>query len=442
VQHIGVVDEAVIKPAVECSIVHKCIEPPSSPDLGEVRSYGKDQPLFSMLVHMNTCIQCAMDSAFTLHYNTPELDHEKIGNQVLFHRRGAGPYRQYIQTKEKCPSWATSRNRAMWHQLKPLLTTSYLDNHPCQCSMSTYADLYPPSNCSKITDFLRHKRSVHFSSELMQQLRSEFVIVTAASSNNYQELSRFLNSVARFEPTMTSTVFDLGLSKRQVDELSRRKGVTVAPFRYIIETSWQHLSHYLKQLTNNAWRPLVIQEAIQMFDNIVFITPEHTLENPLDTLLFQVWRDGVFSIAVGGNVMKDLDMETLIAKESLFWELKLAPAHFVWKPLCSLSVFGFRAGSVVYSGVIEKVAHCALNENCWLSQDFRLVRSSPDYSPLATVDNILFSILLYNNTCYTCNRDYDFYAYSGRKIHSATPFSFEAALMSEHQILFKNPSEL
>jgi hypothetical protein len=139
----------VIRPAVECSIVASCIEPSPSGDLKEVRSYGKDQPLFSMLVHMNTCVQCAMDSAFTLHCmsnfllesiehnfskffsitdSLPHMDNTKIGSQVLFHRRGGGPYRDNIQTKEKCPSWTTSRNRAMWRQLKPQLTTSYLGN--------------------------------------------------------------------------------------------------------------------------------------------------------------------------------------------------------------------------------------------------------------------------------------------------------------------------
>jgi hypothetical protein len=86
----------------------------------------------------------------------------------------------------------------------------------------------------------------------------------------------------------------------------------------------------------------VFQESILKYENIIFISPDHTLENPLDTLLFQLWRDGVFSIAVGGNVMKDLDLENLIAKESWFWKMKLAPEHFIWKPLCSLSVFGFR----------------------------------------------------------------------------------------------------
>jgi hypothetical protein len=66
----------------------------------------------------------------------------------------------------------------------------------------------------------------------------------------------------------------------------------------------------------------------------------------------------------------------------------------------------------VYSGVIEKIAQCALDENCWLSKDFTLIHSTQDYASQATVDNILLSILLYNNTCYTCNRDYDFYAYA------------------------------
>jgi hypothetical protein len=59
--------------------------------LSETRSYGKDQPLFSMQVYRTVCVQCAMDSAFTNHVAGGE-DPTKIGTEVLHHRRGSGPY--------------------------------------------------------------------------------------------------------------------------------------------------------------------------------------------------------------------------------------------------------------------------------------------------------------------------------------------------------------
>jgi ribosome biogenesis protein Tsr3 len=85
------------------------------------------------------------------------------------------------------------------------------------------------------------------------------VIVTAASSQNYDQLKRFLDSVTRYEPKMHTVVFDLGLSNQELSELSQHKQVTVRSFKFLVDPSWRHLSHYLKQLENNAWRPLVIQ---------------------------------------------------------------------------------------------------------------------------------------------------------------------------------------
>jgi hypothetical protein len=125
--------------------------------------------------------------------------------------------------------------------------------------MSTYVDLYPPSNCYKNPKFISSKRIVEYSADLIRKLRVETKIVTAASSQNYVELNRFLDSINRWEPAMNTIVYDLGLTRQQLDEIAQREQVKVIPLKYLVDKPWAHLVDFLKQFHNNAWRPLVIE---------------------------------------------------------------------------------------------------------------------------------------------------------------------------------------
>ncbi len=58
------------------------------------------------------------------------------------------------------------------------------------------------------------------------------------------------------------------------------------------------------------------------------------------------------------------------------------------------------------------------------------------------LDDILFSGFIYNTSCYTCNRDYDFYAYAGRMKHPSQPYSLKNEVTMDFPILFNNKVEI
>jgi hypothetical protein len=462
--------------------VHKCIEPPSSPDLGEVRSYGKDQPLFAMHVYRGTCIQCAMDSAFTLHTGDGGPFYT-IGKQVLYHRRGGGPaypskirkissksselqtatwYEGNPPKRDLCTGWNGSRNLERWAKLKPFYNTTYHGHRPCKCTGNTYIQslqsplleslckyenehIYNPKrmvlnpyNNTKATDqnhdnpapfvslFATHYSTLVYNPLLINHLRQKVVIVTAAWQSNFQNIQNLVGSIHLHEPEMKVAIFNLGVSKEQRNEILTWAGVD------LIDYNLTNAPSHILNLDTQAWRPGVFKTAINLYKNILFLASEERLENRLETLLFLLFRDGVFTVTIGGNVMQNVAINDSV--ETWFRKMRLHPKDFVWRPLCSTSVFGFMEGSIVLPQVVEKMYRCSLNEQCWSTKHFPKINNDESLG-FGTIDNLLLSALIYNNTCYTCNRDYDFYPYSGERKRSE-PFTFNQALMAEYQVLY------
>lgn len=89
-----------------------------------------------MQVYRTVCVQCAMDSAFTNHVGGGE-DPNKIGTEVLHHRRGSGPYNgtpasdsvawtvavltviSFLGKIQTCAEWdGKSKNFEQWNKIK------------------------------------------------------------------------------------------------------------------------------------------------------------------------------------------------------------------------------------------------------------------------------------------------------------------------------------
>jgi hypothetical protein len=112
-----------------------------------------------------------------------------------------------------------------------------------------------------------------------------------------------------------------------------------------------------------------LQTAIDRYKNILFLASEERLENPLETLLFMLYRDGVFAVTVGGNVMENIVIDE--QTESWFQRMRLHAKDYVWRPLCSTSVFGymevrdrFTSLPSIQRIIIDYYHHCIIERVC------------------------------------------------------------------------------
>ena len=88
-------------------------------------------------------------------------------------------------------------------------------------------------------------------------------IVTAANSGYYGHLTNILGSIQYWEPDMQIAVYDLGLTKDQVDEVKSLCGVELIEFPF--EKYPDHVHEYL---SNFAWKALVVKEAVDRFGKV------------------------------------------------------------------------------------------------------------------------------------------------------------------------------
>jgi hypothetical protein len=428
----------VIKPAVECALDELCLTPPAVDYLSETRSYGKDQPLFSMQVYRTVCVQCAMDSAFTNHVAGGE-DPTKIGTEVLHHRRGSGPYNGKVQT---CPEWdGKSKNFEQWSKLKSRFGADFHDHQSCRCTSSTYSKYFVPERYTKhCTAGVSPLPSQGMASSFMNtvthdkylqienDLKTEIKFITGAASGQFNDLKNLVGSVHAHESSVSMVIYDLGLSDAQRGEIDTWKHVALKTFDFSKYTG------HVTDLKNNAWKPLVIQEAIEEYGTILFVSTSYSVVNRMEGLFFLLWRDGVFSPTIGGNLFAGVDYNSSTTRQYYKDSFNMKSVDYQWKPLCSLDLFGHVSGSIVQQQVIGPLSSCANNRDCWSPS--RLTGN-----PSGKLDNILFSSILYNTTCYTCNRDYDYYNYDGGNTRKMTEYTFNQLMMGEHSILLYNAKE-
>jgi hypothetical protein len=76
------------------------------------------------------------------------------------------------------------------------------------------------------------------------------------------------------------------------------------------------------------------------------LSHEQRLENRLETLLFLLYRDGVFTVTIGGNVLENVAIDE--KAEKWFQKMRLRSKDLVWRPLCSTSVFGYMEVTICF----------------------------------------------------------------------------------------------
>ena len=92
----------------------------------------------------------------------------------------------------------------------------------------------------------------------------KLVVVTAISSNHYEEAQGMIASVQKFLPTTKLILYDLGLSAAQKGKLQRYCNVEVRPFRY------EKYPPHTKNLLLYAWKIFIIKEVASEYEVLFY----------------------------------------------------------------------------------------------------------------------------------------------------------------------------
>ena len=96
-------------------------------------------------------------------------------------------------------------------------------------------------------------------------LYCRLVVVTAISSNHFEEAQDMIHSAQRNVPNATILVYDLGLNENQQRNLSNQCHVEVRTFPF------EKYPPYFRALVlNEAWKPIIINELTKEYDVILY----------------------------------------------------------------------------------------------------------------------------------------------------------------------------
>ena len=126
------------------------------------------------------------------------------------------------------------------------------------------------------------------------------------------------------------------------------------------------------------------------------MSTSYSVANKMEGLFFQLWRDGVFSPTIGGNIFAGVDYNSSTTRQYYTKHFNMNAVDYQWKPLCALDLFGMISGSIVQQQVIGPLSTCANNRDCWsTSSKYNLFCSVKKKKKLLDRDKLLLVIFFF-----------------------------------------------
>ena len=118
----------------------------------------------------------------------------------------------------------------------------------------------------------------------VEELLSDFVVVTAISSSHYNESLDMLGSVHHFLPDTLIIIYDLGLDKKQEQELKELKNVQIRRYDFDApeHTNYFKMGFY-RGLGCYAWKIFIIDEISKEYQVFIWLDASIRLLKPITT---------------------------------------------------------------------------------------------------------------------------------------------------------------
>lgn len=201
---------------------------------------------------------------------------------------------------------------------------------------------------------------------------SKTVIVTAASRKYFIErrLQNLIGSIHYWEPDRLIHVVSLDLDPFSIQEISRWKNVVVTSFNFTA-----YPSHVENFRTTYAFKPLVIAEALNIYDEILWLDANMEIRRPLDDFEDIFIRKGYFFTIqeAGFPIEYNNDAQTLA--------ILGCTASWYARTTCASGIQAYKANSWAHYNILNPMVECAKREECFSPPDSRY----PDQTVLNAV---------------------------------------------------------
>lgn len=180
--------------------------------------------------------------------------------------------------------------------------------------------------------------------------QSDFLALTASSSNHFVPLCRLLVSLAKHEPTTPILFYDLGLTPEQA-----RWVKTVRMVEYRVFPFRSYPGHFALDQVSYAWKPEIIQKARKEYRYVLYMDAGDQLNGPIRRSLtsFLDTYSGFYS-GMSSGTLRDWSHPKMIEKLPV-------PEVLLNTPNCNAAMLGFGPGS---EALVSEWVQCAMDKGC------------------------------------------------------------------------------
>ncbi|XP_050412675.1 uncharacterized protein LOC126827408 isoform X2 [Patella vulgata] len=189
-------------------------------------------------------------------------------------------------------------------------------------------------------------------------------IVTAVDSSQFYQVQGLIRHLAEDVNSVGDVyliIYDIGLNTGQRFLLMNQCNCIVRSFHF------QAYPDHVADISNFAWRPLIIQAALEETGSVLYVEPTTRFKNPNSLELFRkrgtrhfyLWDKETFSSVVG------------YTDKGMFDFLEEKRCEFVDTGLISTDIMVFYKTNITWNSILRPLLACAFNQNCIAPQGAR-----------------------------------------------------------------------
>jgi hypothetical protein len=194
---------------------------------------------------------------------------------------------------------------------------------------------------------------------------SELVIVTGADALYFAGLVNLIQSAQHWAPNVKMVVYNLGQwSPEQVAWIRQMPNVLSVEWSNTTKSDGsvggipRTFPDHVRQAKLYAWKPIIIQEALQKYKMIFWIDAGSTLTGPIAPVLDILKRTGIFLVKG-----QDDDMAQRSAAQTYEW-FNVSKTTLRTGPHFSGNTQAYLSPSRYVDSIVNRNAACALNVDC------------------------------------------------------------------------------
>ena len=181
------------------------------------------------------------------------------------------------------------------------------------------------------------------------------VVVTAVSSNHFQECQSFIGSVQTYLPTVKILIYDLGLSDSDRALASSYCNVEIRPLKY------DKFPAHVRDLYTYAWKPVLLDEVTREYEIILYGDASARIVGPYIYDALRLLRHFPF---IAGRRHK-LPFMSFVHEDMLqYMKYPMSRKMLYNVGGVEANLFMFWANNTTKSHIVDPLLDCALHKEC------------------------------------------------------------------------------